>query len=253
MTVDQLKNNICEDLIVGAFERHERKFLVTRFTYPIGDSVNLYLVDTDGTQRISDMGTTHYVLKVANVDMDTDARIDFVKSVCADFGIEVGPDFVLSKAITSETAGDDVLEFCQAITRISALHYDQKSKQFQSFAKDVDTFISQTVPSTRVSRNWTDPEIDPQSNYPVDYRFNGADPPRNLFVVRSRLSAETAIGTMNFYLSKNRLPESMTVVPPELNLPRKTEKKIELSSRLIYGLNDSAIRLFARVSGSAIN
>jgi hypothetical protein len=245
MTVAELKDNLCDDLIVGAFERQDRKFLVTKFTYPIGDSVNLYLVEGNGQQRISDLGTTHYFLRVANVDMDTDARMEFVKSVCSGFEIEISSDFVLSKPITQKTAGDDVLSFCQAVTRISALHYDQREKKFQTFVEEVDVLIKRIVPVDCVYRNWTDPTVDQSPNYPIDYHFNGHIPARNMFVVRSRLNAETTIGTMNFYLAKNRLDESMTVVAPDLNLPRKVEKKLEITSRVVFGANESQIKKFA--------
>jgi hypothetical protein len=245
MTVAQLKDNLCKDLIVGSFERHDRKFLVTRFTYPIGDSVNLYLIGDDGEQRITDLGTTHYFLKVANVEMDTEARMEFVKSVCAGFHIEIGPDLVLSKPISVPTAKEDVLGFCEAITRISALHYDQKARQFQSFATEVDTLITRVVPPGRFYKGWTDPAIDPDSNYLIDYHFNSLQPARNIFVVRGRLGAETAIGTMNFYLAKNRLDESMSVVAPELGLPRRVERKLEMTSRVIFGMDEKEISKFA--------
>lgn len=245
MTVEELKNNICKDLIVGAFERQDRKFLVTRFTYPVGDSVNLYLVDDNGQLKISDLGTTHYFLRVANVDIDTVARMDFVKSICAGFDIEIGLDFSLSKSISKNTVGEDVLAFCQAITRISALHYDQRAKQFQTFAHEIDVLIAKSLPIANVVRGWTDQAIDPEGNYPIDYRFYSPASPRNLFVVKSRLSAETTIGTMNFYLAKSRLDKSMTVVAPDLNLPRRVEKKLEMTSRVIFGANESQILRFA--------
>lgn len=244
MTVSELKDSLCGDLVVGAFERHDRKFLVTKFTYPVGDSVNLYLTGDNENQRITDLGTTHFFLKVANVDMDTDTRMEFVKSVCAGFEIDIGPDFVLSKPITPKTAGDDVLSFCQAITRISALHYDQRAKQFQVFATEVDQLITTIVPSENVSRNWTDRQIDPEQNYSIDYHFNQAAPARNIFVVRNRINAEIAIGTMNFYLANSRLDDSMSVVAPDLGLPRKVEKKLERNSRVIFGIKEDQIKRF---------
>ncbi|MDE2106982.1 MAG: hypothetical protein KGL39_57780, partial [Patescibacteria group bacterium] len=84
-------------------------------------------------------------------------------------------------------------------------------------------------------------------NYSIDYHFNGLYPARNMFVVRSRLSAETAIGTMNYYLAKSRLDNSMTVVAPGLSLPHRAEKKLGLASRVVFGADENQIRRFAEM------
>ncbi len=244
MTVEQLKESICKDIIVDAYERHDRKFLVTRFTYPVGDSVNLYLTGDGDEQRLSDLGTTYYFLRVEDVDMDTEARMAFVKSVCAGFDIEVGDDFVLSKPITPSTASSDVLAFCQAITRISALHYDQRAQQNQAFVSEVEQVLYSITPPGRIHRNWTNRTIDPQGNYPIDFHLNSSTDARNVFLVRGRISAETAIGTMNFHLAKKHLDDSMTIVAPDLTLPRKVEKKLEMTSRLLYGAEEKIIKNF---------
>jgi len=49
MTAEELQNLLCKDLVRGVYSRGDRTFIATRFSYPVGDSVNLYLTeDADG-------------------------------------------------------------------------------------------------------------------------------------------------------------------------------------------------------------
>jgi hypothetical protein len=239
MTIEQFASALCKDIVLGTFKRVDRAFVATRFSYPVGDSVNIYLIDDGDSQFLSDQGTTNYVLRVAGVDMESDGRQGFIESVCALHGVELTGDFMLRKAVTPETAGDAALHFCEAVTRISTLHYfDRQERRDRTFRDEIDQVLRVNLPKRQVIRNWSDPAIDPRGVWKVDFHLNTLKTPFDVFAITSDRSALSAAATIGYLRSRQRIHKSVSVVAPGVKLPRSSEGKIEMVSRLLYDFDE---------------
>ncbi len=125
MTTTQLEKNLCKDFVNHIAEMDGESFIVTNFHYPDGDFVIFYL---DGQARIledfriTDKGITLFKCRESGIEI-TESRRIFVENVCGDFDVEL-KDGILSKSIRETDIGIDVLEFCEAISRISTLEYE---------------------------------------------------------------------------------------------------------------------------------
>jgi Domain of unknown function DUF1828 len=247
MTIAEFRNLLCGDMVRGVYELDGQSFIATRFSYPVGDSVNLYLVDEDGRQKVSDLGTTNYILRTKGIDPDTDERKRFIQSVCELYGLEVDEDFAFTKAIDEKTAGVDAIVFCEAITRISTLQYDPRPKHYSGLDVEVEEVLSASVPAGRLTRKWVARDVDPEGYYPVDYHVNSIGKPRDIFVVSTRLRAESAAGTINFLRASRMEHSSLSIVAPNISLPRRAERKLEKVSTVTFGVvgNETRIAEFA--------
>jgi hypothetical protein len=220
MTVQELYKLVCKDAVRGLYERNGRSFIVTRFSYPSGESVNVYLAGSNGKTHLTDRGTTQYNLGVGGIDL-TDQRAEFVDAVCALYDVVLVGN-ALTKLTSAETAGRDLLVFCEAITRISTLQYDASVRKRSSFREEVETFMTTRVEALRrVLRNWHEPIFDPRGSHLVDYRTeppSGPDDARHIFSVTSSEKAERVTGTVHFLESRNIRVPSMVLIEPALNL-----------------------------------
>lgn len=242
-----LAQSLCKDMVRGVFERGGRWFIVTRFSYPGGDSVNLYLTPGPGGVAISDMGTTHYAIRVGGVDL-TEEREEFVRRVCSSYGVNYGADRSLSKPLRPGSEGRDVLALCEAITRVSTLAYEAKSRHRSSLDREIDTLISGEVePKRHVTRDWYNQAIDPAGNHVVSYHFNTVAPPRNMFVVSSRQRADEVVGTIYFLRYHQINDPSLAVVDPAVRLSEKAMKRLREASLVRKGVagNEQDIVNFA--------
>src|SRR5882762_5393227 len=99
MTTTDLADRLCKDVVRGVYERGERSFIVTNFTYPVGDSVNLYLSEENDGPWISDRGSTHYMLRVGGVEF-TQPRKDIIHAVCVQHRVQFSNN-ALSRKLSS--------------------------------------------------------------------------------------------------------------------------------------------------------
>lgn len=236
MTIGELARHLCKDIVHGVFERGGRSFIVTRFSYPAGDSVNLYLVPGSGGElRISDMGTTHHVLRGAGIEM-TEARVDTLRKICRAYGVEFDGQ-AFNRGLSVERAGADVLALCEAITRVSTVYYEARPRQMPSVARELDTLVSAAIEPVRPTvRDWFDPSVDPDGDHKVDYHFNSKGEARNLFVVTSRQKAEEVVGTVYFLESRRLGAPALAVIEPDLRLSQAAEKRLSKAAQLRHGV-----------------
>lgn len=122
MTAQTLADKLPAALVTGVYKRGNREFIVTPFSYPCGDSVNIYVIEQDGVVFASDLATTYHALRVGNVKLNTKRRREFAESVCASYDMNMSDDFIFTKTI-GDNAAIDVLAYCEGITRISTLSY----------------------------------------------------------------------------------------------------------------------------------
>jgi hypothetical protein len=236
MTPAELAGRLCKDMVRGVFERGERRFIVTRFSYPVGDSVNLYLTQDGNSLRVSDLGMTHYILRVGGIEL-TEQRKEFVQKVCSSYGVQYDESHAISRTLSHDHLGADVLALCEAITRISTLYYEAKPRQQSGIVREVDTLIASTIePRRKTVRGWFHPTVDPDGDHPVDYHFNSNDSPRNIYIVGSKQKAEEVVGTIYFLESRSVGAPSLAILEPELKLSQSADHRIRKAAKVRRGV-----------------
>lgn len=245
MTARDLADVLCRDIVRGLYVSDGREFIVTRFKYPVGDSVNLYVIRDGETVRVSDLGTTHFSLRVGGVEL-TEVRRDFIHSVCIRHGVDFDGT-TLTKKLRPDSISADVIIFCQAVTQIATLQYDVNKRNVSRLASEVETLVKAKIaPHRNVIEGWTNETYDAQKVHVVDYHFNTKVPPRNLFVVTSTMKAERAHGTIRYWESRLPAP-AMAIVDPHLELPIGTMTRLHEAASVRKGVagNEKAIVEFA--------
>src|SRR4051794_40494034 len=87
MLIDSVKDRLCRDLLAEVGHAEDQGFAITSFTYPNGDSVNLYFDDLGDELAVSDEGTTLRFLRQQNIEITAD-RHEIIRSVCKTHEVE---------------------------------------------------------------------------------------------------------------------------------------------------------------------
>jgi hypothetical protein len=247
MNVTELAGGLCGDLVRSVAQRGTRSFIVTNFRYPDGDSVNLYLESKGASEWLTDLGTTIFKYGTNGLEL-SDSRRQFIQAICNTYGLELEKT-VFRKRLTVDRPGLDCLSFCEALSRISTLEYQKESRHKGSFFEQVDNLLKHRVEAVRkIERRWTDPLIDPNQSFPVDYRMNGTGTPRNLFYVATADKSNLVSAVCNFFKIKGVYVPTMSVIDPDLNLGKHHMDRLQLAStHLRFGVvgSEDAIVEFA--------
>lgn len=232
--VSTIAGRLCGDLVLDVAQRGDRSFVVSSFRYPDGDYVLIYFDNYGERDFATDRGTTLFKCTVDRIAI-TDARNELITSICRRYGVELR-DGELRKPL-SDNPGLDCLRFCEAITRVSNLQYET-AKDRSVLSDEVADFLEREVsPFRKIQRGWTDPQIDPDGDYPVDYRLNGVGQPRNIFYVGSG-GKSTLVSAVSSFLRLNRLfVPTLAIVDPEIHLGRHHVGRLQRATTEIrFGL-----------------
>lgn len=233
MKAADLATRICKDLVRAVAQRGMRTYIVTAFTYPDGESVNLYVENTNGETWLSDLGTTIFKVNTCGLSL-TLPRHHFIQAICNTYGLQM-EDATLRKRLSPNNAASECVAFCEALTRISTLEYQRELRQRSYLPELVDSLLQRTVEPVRpIARAWTNPEIDLHQSFPVDYRINGKGAsPRHIFHVASAEKSTLVSAVCNFFKSKNAYVPTMSIVDPDLNLGEHFLDRLQLASTQI--------------------
>lgn len=247
MTIDQLAEKLCKDLVRGVHQRGDRRFISTVFSYPNGDSIVVYVKGEGESLRLTDLGSTHFSLSVGGVDF-TEPRRKFISSVCALYDVETDGEHHLSKPLREESIGADFIMFCEALVRISTLQYDVFPRTRSYFAQEVESLVAAKIETRRpVTKRWSDPKSDPRRAHVVDYHMNTIGEPRNILVVPSAGRVDTAADIIRFW-HEWYPAKSMAIVDAELNIPEVAMERLRSAAdSVVMGLsgNEESVVKFA--------
>ncbi|MGN6368385.1 MAG: DUF1828 domain-containing protein [Phycisphaerae bacterium] len=248
--IEDFASQLCPDLVLDVAVHDDQSYIITRFMYPDGDTVNLYVDAIEGRTRVSDMGTTLSKFREMGITV-TSTRKDFIRAICDIQGVDFDTQgLCFRKVLEPDALGIGCIAFCEAIAKISNLQYEQASRTRSSFLETLDGVVSSRIEIPKlctVVRDWNDPEIDPSGQFRVDYKFNGTAPPRLLFGVGSTSKALRAVETYAFFLKKNRMRSTLAVLDEEGVLGTDAQNRLEQLMPTLVGVagNEDRIAKFA--------
>jgi hypothetical protein len=247
MIIHGLKKRLCRDLLVEAESTELGSVAITSFSYPNGDSVNLYFSSLGDTLAVSDEGATVAFLKNQAIDFPTERR-NAIKTMCRPYDVEfVTPD--LRRQFQLPEIGVACMALCEAITTVASIYFHVDSPVKSSLPVAVDKLLRKRVESKRgVERQWIDKRHDPEGSFPVDFRLNGIGEPRNIFPVTSTSKSLMVVAVGNFLRSHSVKGRSLAIVDNEAGLGHRDLNRLQLTTdEIIFGLDghESKIVKFA--------
>jgi len=249
MKAMELANLLCKDVVRGAYDIDSRRFVATNFKYPDGDFVNIYFMGSKNSLVISDLGTTSLKLKVDGVEL-SESRTHLISAICKLHDVEYKEGRLFTPT-DMESLGDDTIQLCQAITRISNLQYEARPTKLHYLDFEVNEFMKEKITPIRpFSEDWHHPRLDPHKAYPVDYHLNGNKNERNVFVVSTPQKANLVAAVCNFFKANKTVYPSLSILDNEAKFSKTTLRRIQLvSTELLFGLKKNENRLleFAEV------
>jgi hypothetical protein len=254
MVIPSLKKKLCRDLLLEEASTDTASVAVTSFSYPNGDSVNLYFSDLGDTIGVSDEGATVAFLRTQGVDFTAERR-SAIKTMCRPHDVEfVTP--VLRKQFQMPEIATACMALCEAISIVASIYYHVGSPARSSLPLAVDKLLRARVePKRAVQRGWTSLRHDPKASFPVDFHVNGIGEPRNIFSVTSPSKCIMVVAVINFLKSHRLSAPSMAIVDKDADLGTKDLNRLQLTAnQLTFGLHGKEDRVvdFA-LSGSGKN
>jgi len=248
MLIPALKRKLCRDLLVEVESTETGSVAVTSFSYPNGDSVNLYFTDLgDGVLGVSDEGATVSFLDRQGIELSA-ARRQIIKTMCRPYDVEFLTP-ILRRQFQIPDVGTASLALCEAITAVASIFYFVESPARSSLPVAVDRILRRKVENKRgVERDWIDRRHDPKGSFPVDFRMNGLGDPRNIFPVTSASKSLMVVAVGNFLRSHRIAGQSLAIIDKEAGLGPTDMNRLSLTvNRIVRGLdgNENEIVKFA--------
>ena len=245
MNAIDLASRLCEDMVRKVAKHDFRSYVITHFSYPDGDSINLYVERRGEETRVSDLGTTMHRCNLNGVEM-TPKRAEFISTICKTYGVDFAEN-ALSKQLTDDI-GVDCLDLCQSIIRVSNLEFDADTRQRSRLKEYVDRLLQRFVaPKRPITSQWTAPS-DHRHAYPVDFHMNSVGDARNIFHVASSEKSTLVSAVCNYLKLVDAFAPTMAIIDPKLNLGEHQLDRLQISAtELRWGVedNEEAIVKFA--------
>lgn len=251
LSLNQLAEKICTDLIYGTRTRHERSFIVTNFSYPDGDSINAYLEREKQNVFLSDKGVTRFKALDRRIDFADASHLSRIGAICALHNV-IWNGVEIKRKVSLRTAPADMLAFCQATLRLADLAWHHGRQQKRTFPESIESFVVDRIePHRKVERGWTLSAVDTKQVYPVDYHFNTTTPAVNMLTIGSSSKATFASAVANFLRAHNDKSSIIAVVDVEANLGDKHVRRLQLAcDELVFGIAGNEDRITKLALGS---
>lgn len=177
------RQKICEQIRIEPIGR-ERYRIFTPFHFNDGDHLAMVLRRENDQWVISDEGHTymHLTYEMDEKSLYQGTRQQIITNALNAFSID-DVDGEFRATVADGNYGDTLFDFVQAILRISDVSYLSRERVKSTFMQDFRSFLEETVPSNRLSFDWSHPQFDPDGTYPVDCRINGVVRPILVFAL----------------------------------------------------------------------
>ena len=155
----------------------DRFRVFTPFQFPDGDSLAIVLRRVGPRYVLTDEGHTmmHLSYSIDESDLTRGGRARIIEDALTSFNIsEEGGE--LSLPVPDEAYGDALFDYVQALLKISDVTYLTRDRVQTTFLEDLRGLLGREVPEGRLTPRWHEPQLDPERNYEVDYRIEGAEP-----------------------------------------------------------------------------
>lgn len=253
-SIHDIPDALCCDLVDDTDTVLNRPCVITTLQYPNGDSINLFFDETVTGFVATDEGATRDNLADRGISLSNKERRALVQSICEPLGVNFSAGR-LSRAVSSDAPGRDVLALCQAIVHVSSLHHMTGYTERSVFPILVESVVRTRVQGKcEVTRLWTAPDIDPGKAFPVDYHLNGAGRSKNIFWVNSTSKALLVTAVSQFLLSHQQVFPTLSIIDLAAKVRGRHLDRLQHSStEFIFGVegNEDQIEAFALGGGSS--
>jgi hypothetical protein len=237
MLISGLKRKLCRDLLVHVDATEFGSVVVTSFSYPNGESINLYFTDFDNeTISVSDEGATTAFLRNQGIELPPERR-EIIKTICEPHDVEfVTP--ALRRQFQMPQIGEACMAICEAIIGVASIFYSSLSPARSSLPVAVDRLMRVRVePKRGVERAWINRRHDHKGSFPVDFHLNGIGKPRDVFSVTSSSKAIMVVAVVNFLKSHRAKSPTLAIIDPKANLGARDLDRLQVTAdELLVGL-----------------
>lgn len=197
--VDDFKRKVCEQVRVEA-EGLNRYRVFTPFMFEDGDHLAVVLRQEKQAWVLSDEGHTymHLTYDLEEAALQKGTRQKIITNALDAFSVE-DRDGELRLPISEERYGDALFSFIQALLKITDVNYLSRERVRSAFLEDFRDLMTSTIPDTRRTFNWHDPDNDPEGKYMVDCKLNGMPNPVYIFALpNDDKTRDATIALLNF-------------------------------------------------------
>jgi hypothetical protein len=177
------QRKVCRQISVES-EGSDRFRVFTPFLFDDGDHLAIVLKRAGHDWELTDEGHTymHLTYDIAEQDLNRGSRQGLIAGALEAFRVQ-DRNGELFRPVLDDRYGDALYDFVQALLHVSDVTYLSRERVRSTFLEDFESLIRNTVPEGRLAFDWQDPDHDPEGNYQVDCRVNGAERPLFLYAL----------------------------------------------------------------------
>lgn len=218
--------NAVSDEISLINEGVNRFRIFTPFEFDDGDHFSIILKKHDNSVIFTD--EAHTIMHLS-YDMDVSAlkkgtRQKILTNITSNFGLEENNGELTIK-VEDNNYGASFYNFLQALVKISDLSYLSKEQVRSAFYEDFQNLIEESVPSERLTFNYTNPEFDKDQKYVVDCCINGMQKPIYLFAIPNDSKCKDVMISMYQFERWNIKYNSVSVFEDQETINRRVLAK----------------------------
>ncbi len=159
--------------------------IFTPFTFDDGDCLTIILKNVANHWYLTDEGNTimHLSYSIDFKDIRSGTRQKIITNTLESFCVEDREGELIMPISEDRDYGDTLFDFAQALLKISDVTFLSREIVQSTFLEDFRNMFESFIPEERMKFNWSDPELDPQSLFPVDCRVNGMDKPLFIYAL----------------------------------------------------------------------
>jgi hypothetical protein len=204
-------------------ESEDQYSVLSPFQFDDGDLMSIVLRREGGRWVLSDEGTTymHLSYDLDEKDLERGNRARIIANTLSAFGLE-DRSGELILPVSEGRWSNALFDFAQALSRIANVTYLNRERVRQTFLQDLRYFVAERIPEDRRTWEWHDPKLDPEVNYPVDVRIEGAKRPIFLFGLQSDDKVNVATITLHQFERWSVPNLSIGVFEDQSEVGRKT-------------------------------
>jgi hypothetical protein len=181
--IRDFRQKVCEQIRLES-EGTNRFRIFTPFQFDDGDHLAMVLKKVGENWILSDEGHTymHLTYELDEKSLRQGTRQEIITGALNAFSVD-DRDGELVLAIRDQRFGDALFDFVQALLRITDVTYLSRERVRSTFMEDFRALMEEQIPEQRREFNWHDRLHDPEGNYAVDCRINGAKHPLFVFAL----------------------------------------------------------------------
>ena len=220
-----LQEQLCKELCGEVkLRKHPQGFIqvLTPFSFPDGDTFQVYLDARPGGARITDYGHTWMQLSYENEQLSKfheGTRGKILDQILANSGVR-DEDGQLIMDTTLDKIGASIVQYGQALTRIYDITFLNRGRLPGTFYEDLKEALYRIVPADKIEPDYVLPDYSEAESYLIDFKIQGKRAPLFLFGIASRDKARLVTITLEHWLRTRVDFDSLLIFQDQKDIPR---------------------------------